>query len=66
MLDDIFLKNLFLKCFWSALRNEKFDCFILLRGCKRCFLCRRVKNNLLIENYYLSTINLLIYYYAKI
>ena len=26
-LGDIFLKNLFLKCFWWALRNKEFDFF---------------------------------------
>jgi hypothetical protein len=30
-LGDIFLKNLFLKCFWWALRNKEFDFFNFLK-----------------------------------
>jgi perosamine synthetase len=32
-LGDIFLKNLFLKCFWWALRNKEFDFFNYLSQC---------------------------------
>jgi len=31
-LGDIFLKNLFLKCFWWALRNKEFDFLIFKEG----------------------------------
>ena len=36
-LGDIFLKNLFLKCFWWALRNKEFDFFNFQKGGGRCF-----------------------------
>jgi|GEM_PF-1811950 len=37
-LGDIFLKNLFIKCFWWALKNKEFDFFKFLRGMIMCFL----------------------------
>jgi len=43
-LGDIFLKNLFLKCFWWALRNNESDFLIFKEGGKRCFLRYRSEN----------------------
>ena len=45
-LGDIFLKNLFLKCFWWALRNKEFDFFNFKEGGIRCFLRYRSENDL--------------------
>jgi len=36
-LGDIFLKNLFLKCFWWALRNKEFDFLIFKEGGYKVF-----------------------------
>jgi hypothetical protein len=41
---DIFLKNLFLKCFWWALRNKEFDFFNFLKGGNMVFSPLRSEN----------------------
>jgi len=51
-LGDIFLKKLFLKCFWWALRNKEFDFFNFLRGgMVKGFLRYRSENDLLYIEY---------------
>jgi hypothetical protein len=48
MLGDIFLKNLFLKCFWWALRNKEFDFFNFLRGGYKVFSPLSLRKRILI------------------
>jgi hypothetical protein len=44
-LGDISLKNLFLKCFWWALRNKEFDFFNFKEGVKGVFSAIAPKTN---------------------